>query len=43
VNIKNLSHFENLEVLEALKARMNRGLDPDLYFFRDNNGNKGIW
>jgi predicted AAA+ superfamily ATPase len=31
--------FENPAVLEALKARMNRGLDSDLYFFRDNNGN----
>lgn len=29
--------FENLVVIEALKARLNRGLDPNLYFFRDNN------
>ncbi len=29
--------FENLVVMEAVKARMNQGLDPDLYFFRDNN------
>jgi uncharacterized protein len=29
--------FENLVVVEALKSRMNQGLDPDLFFFRDNN------
>jgi len=29
--------FENLVVMEALKARLNQGLDPNLYFFRDNN------
>jgi hypothetical protein len=29
--------FENLVVIEALKARLNQGQDPDLYFFRDNN------
>ena len=29
--------FENLVVIEALKARLNQGLDPNLYFFRDNN------
>ena len=27
--------FENMVVLEALKARLNSGLDPELYFFRD--------
>lgn len=30
--------FENLVVLEALKARYNQGLTPNLYFFRDSNG-----
>jgi predicted AAA+ superfamily ATPase len=29
--------FENLVVIEALKTRLNKGLDPNLYFFRDNN------
>jgi len=29
--------FENLVVIEALKTRMNQGLDANLYFFRDNN------
>ena len=29
--------FENLVVLEALKARFNQGEMPNLYFFRDNN------
>lgn len=28
--------FENLVVIEALKTRMNQGLDANLYFFRDN-------
>lgn len=32
--------FENLVVLEALKARYNRGLTPNLYFFRDNQGHE---
>jgi predicted AAA+ superfamily ATPase len=32
------SLFENLVVLEALKMRYNQGLVPNLYFFRDNNG-----
>jgi len=32
------SLFENLVVIEALKARWNRGLDADLYFFRDQRG-----
>lgn len=30
--------FENLIVLEALKARFNQGLGPNLYFFRDSQG-----
>lgn len=30
--------FENLVVIEALKARLNRGLPPNLYFFRDSHG-----
>lgn len=30
--------FENLVVLEALKARYNAGLSPDLYYFRDSSG-----
>jgi predicted AAA+ superfamily ATPase len=32
--------FENLVFIEALKARYNRGEMPDLYFFRDSNGNE---
>lgn len=32
--------FENLVVLEALKSRHNRGLKPNLYFFRDAQGNE---
>ncbi len=34
------SLFENLVVLEALKARFHRGLSPNLYFFRDSHGNE---
>lgn len=30
--------FENLIVLEALKARYNQGLDSNLYFYRDSHG-----
>ncbi len=30
--------FENLVVLEALKARYNCGLSPNLYFYRDSHG-----
>lgn len=30
--------FENMIVLEALKARYNQGKDANLYFFRDSNG-----
>lgn len=32
--------FENLVVAEAMKARLNRGFLPHLWFFRDNNGNE---
>ncbi len=32
--------FENMVVLEAVKARLNKGVDPNLFFFRDNNGNE---
>jgi uncharacterized protein len=32
--------FENLVVLEFLKARFNRGEAADLWFFRDSNGNE---
>ncbi len=32
--------FENLVVVEVLKARYNIGMMPDLYFFRDSNGNE---
>lgn len=32
--------FENMVVNEALKARLNKGLDPNLFFYRDNNGNE---
>lgn len=30
--------FENLVVLEALKSRYNKGLSPQLFFFRDSQG-----
>jgi predicted AAA+ superfamily ATPase len=30
--------FENMVVVEALKARLNAGLEPELYFFRDSAG-----
>ncbi len=30
--------FENMVVMEALKARLNCSAEPKLYFFRDNNG-----
>lgn len=29
--------FENLIVTETLKARLNKGLDPNIFFFRDSN------
>jgi predicted AAA+ superfamily ATPase len=32
--------YENLVILEFLKARVNRGRRPDLYFFRDTHGNE---
>lgn len=32
--------FENLIVIECLKARSNQGKRPNLYFFRDSNGNE---
>lgn len=32
--------FENLVILELLKTRLNRGLDPQLYFYRDQQGNE---
>jgi len=34
------SLFENLVVTEALKERYNKGLDSNLYFFRDSHGNE---
>ncbi len=34
------SIFENLIVIECLKARYNSGMLPDLYYFRDSNGNE---
>jgi len=32
--------FENMVVLEALKARLNAGGDPNLFFFRDDQGHE---
>jgi predicted AAA+ superfamily ATPase len=32
--------FENLVVIEAVKARLNKGLDPNLFFYRDKNRNE---
>ena len=32
--------FENLVVMECIKARANQGKNPNLYFFRDSNGNE---
>ena len=32
--------FENMVVMELLKARCNKGLDPHLYFYRDSNENE---
>lgn len=34
------SIFENLVVMECLKARYNQGKMPDLYYFRDGKGNE---
>jgi len=32
--------FENMVVVEALKARLNQGLDPNLFFYRDSSQNE---
>jgi len=32
--------FENFAVSEFLKGRLNRGLKPDMFFYRDNHGNE---
>ena len=32
--------YENFAVLEILKARLNRGKRPELYFYRDSHGNE---
>jgi predicted AAA+ superfamily ATPase len=32
--------YKNWMVVEVLKARLNRGLRPDLYFYRDSHGNE---
>lgn len=34
------SLYENLVILEILKARLNRGKRPELYFYRDTHGNE---
>lgn len=34
------SIFENMVVIECVKARYNKGELPDLYYFRDTNGNE---
>ncbi|MEJ2419713.1 MAG: DUF4143 domain-containing protein, partial [Exilibacterium sp.] len=34
--------FENLVVTECLKLRCNQGKSPNLYFYRDNRGNRAI-
>ena len=34
------SIFENLVIIECLKTRLNKGHFPNLYFFRDSNGNE---
>ncbi|OGT47389.1 MAG: AAA family ATPase [Gammaproteobacteria bacterium RIFCSPHIGHO2_12_FULL_41_20] len=31
---------ENLVILELIKARLNRGLEPNLYYYRDNHKNE---
>ena len=31
---------ENLVILELLKARLNKGVDPQLYYFRDSHGHE---
>ena len=30
--------FENMVVMEALKSRLNRGLEPDMWFYRNSSG-----
>jgi len=32
--------YENLVILEVLKGRVNAGLSPSLFFYRDSNGNE---
>jgi len=32
--------YENLLIMEMVKSRLNRGLRPDLYFYRDTQGNE---
>ncbi|MBU1169912.1 MAG: DUF4143 domain-containing protein [Proteobacteria bacterium] len=32
--------FENLVIMEMVKKRLNQGLDPNLFFYRDNNTNE---
>jgi uncharacterized protein len=32
--------FENMVVVDAIKTRLNRGEDHNIYFFRDNNNNE---
>lgn len=32
--------FENMVIMELVKSRLNQGLDPNIYFYRDNNGNE---
>ena len=32
--------YENFIILEILKSRMNRGMRPELFFFRDTHGNE---
>ena len=32
--------FENMVIVEALKARLHRGKESNLYFYRDSNGNE---
>lgn len=32
--------FENMVVLDLLKRRLNKGLDSNFYFYRDNHGNE---
>jgi len=32
--------YENLIIMELLKSRLNRGLRPDLFYYRDSHGNE---